>query len=341
MNDGGRRRLGSVVLGLLALGVLALVGWGIVRRSSRKRVQVAIYLGESTQGLAVGSAVRLRGITLGEVRSIRIASDGRLIEVESALWWDRLVELGLADPAQPFGPGHGPFAPPGFYAYLAPVGFTDLRTIELDFFAEDRVLEFPPPPGAPWAHIPGVQSTSQAIKEFVETTFARSGPGLLRGIETITELDEQTRDLDGQALHARLSARLDELEEAFAGPSLVEKLAGSIRTGREGLELLRAEVAAVQSALSAKRPGEARERVDELLERLARADPGAQAAALREGLQDQERTVTELREQTTALRAALREARDWLDSLRDDASAVAGDRDGLLSAPRPAESPPR
>ena len=104
MNDGGRRRLGSVVLGLLALGVVALVGWGLVRRSSRKRVQVAIYLGESTQGLAVGSPVRLRGITLGEVRSIRIASDGRLIEVESALWWDRLVELGLADPAQPFTP---------------------------------------------------------------------------------------------------------------------------------------------------------------------------------------------------------------------------------------------
>ena len=330
-------RLGCATAALVALSLGGLLGWGVVRSSQRRSVEAYVYLGESSAGLYPGSPVRLRGVTLGEVREVAVASDGLLIEVRCALWWDSLVELELVDPTKPFGPEQGPFAPPGFYAYLAEVGLTDLRMLTLDFFPADRVTEYPRPDDAPWAHVPAVKSTSQTMKEFVQTRLAGSGPGLQAAVEQLERLEVQSRGLDGARMRRRVSAELDALEQLLEGRPLGEAAAARLKRSHEGLAELRAGVAAVHSALGGS--PEIRGRIDTLIERLEQAHVGDRLAKAREAMRQQQAAAQELGAAVVELRRSARGASGWLRDFADALGGVAADGDGLLLAPE-AEGPP-
>lgn len=331
------RRLGCATAALVALVVGGLLGWGVVRSSRRTSVEASVYLGESSAGLYPGSPVRLRGVTLGEVREVAVASDGRLIEVRCALWWDSLVELELVDPDEPLGPEQGPFAPPGFYAYLAEVGLTDLRILTLDFFPADRVTQYPLPDDAPWAHIPAVKSTSQTMKEFVQTRLAGSGPGLQAAIEQLERFEVKSRDLDGARIHARVSTQLDEIERLLEGRPLGEAAAERLKQGHAGLAELRAGVASVRSALGGS--PEIRKRVEALIERLEQAQVGERLAKARESMLQQQVGAKELGVALLELRRSVRAASGWLRGFSDAIGGLSSDPDGLLVSPG-AEGPP-
>jgi hypothetical protein len=100
-------------LGLfVVVGLVAMVGalfWLGARRFQRTSFPAVSYFDESVQGLDVGSPVKFRGVTVGNVADITIAPDHRHVQVTSDIYVDALQRLGLGDRAP--APGRGVHEP--------------------------------------------------------------------------------------------------------------------------------------------------------------------------------------------------------------------------------------
>jgi len=165
-------------LGLfVVVGVsLFLVLMVVLGASSLKKESVAYetYFDESVQGLDVGSPVKFRGVTIGNVSAIDIAPDRRHVEVTSAITVSQLVSLKLVDTSQkarllPFN-RHRPvtLAVPGdLRMQLESAGITGVKFISIDFFdVKDNPppdLPFPVPPN----YIPAAASTLKSLEDAV------------------------------------------------------------------------------------------------------------------------------------------------------------------------------
>src|SRR5437899_1650471 len=84
-------------------------------------------LDASVQGLAVGSPVKFRGVTVGTVREITIAPDHRHVQVTADMYVDALVRLGLSTRAPESAEE---FIAPSLRVQLASVGITGVRFIQ-------------------------------------------------------------------------------------------------------------------------------------------------------------------------------------------------------------------
>ena len=77
------------LVGLFVLSGLALVVATLIWLGASKYLQKAntymTYFNESVSGLDVDSPVKYRGVTVGRVSGIRVASDGKLVEVELSI----------------------------------------------------------------------------------------------------------------------------------------------------------------------------------------------------------------------------------------------------------------
>ena len=78
-----------VTVGFL-IGVVAIIWLGATRYFKKGPTYVS-YFDESVQGLKVDSSVRYRGVEAGRVKSIRVAPDGRLIEVMMKIYLKNVI----------------------------------------------------------------------------------------------------------------------------------------------------------------------------------------------------------------------------------------------------------
>src|SRR5215510_1476778 len=263
-------KLGLFVVTALAVVVLATfwVGSNLFQRES---FEVISYFDESVQGLELGSPVKWRGVTVGTVRDITVAPDGRHVQVTSDIFVDSLKRLGLEPPRR-----GGAFIDPNLRVQLASAGITGIRFLQTDFF--DPVRHPPPklPFEPPWNYVPSTPSTLKGVEESVVEILNRF-PGVEGRAEealgalhsTLASVDELVAMLraDGGAFNAllvqlgstakRLELALKEAElgnttaslrttsgqlgEAAAGVSDArEELAASLVALREALESVRA-----------------------------------------------------------------------------------------------------
>jgi phospholipid/cholesterol/gamma-HCH transport system substrate-binding protein len=120
-----------VVVGFL----FAVVGASVFGIASMRKetTKYHTYFNESVQGLDVGSAVKFRGVTIGNVSAIEIAPDHRLVDVVSELDVNDIKRLGLSEVAKP--KHKTKFAiPPDLRAQLGSQGMTGVKFIAIDFF---------------------------------------------------------------------------------------------------------------------------------------------------------------------------------------------------------------
>ncbi|AMV70892.1 MlaD family protein [Desulfuromonas carbonis] len=206
--------LGAFVTGavILALGALALFGSGWLRKDVRVNV---VYFSGSVKGLTIGAPVMFRGVTIGQVKDIRVIFDTReltfripvLIETDM----ERIQAVGADQPGT--GPGQG--ATDAFIDLLVKRGLraqlqmlslvTGQLFVQLDIFPESE------------AHFVGKGGDYQEI------------PTVLSSFEEVSKTLEQI-PLD--QLVQKVVTTLDGLENLVNSPELGE----SVRTLNETLQ---------------------------------------------------------------------------------------------------------
>jgi paraquat-inducible protein B len=285
-------KLGFFVLAALA-AVVAVTFWLGSHLFQRKSFEAISYFDESVQGLELGSPVKWRGVTVGTVRDITVAPDGRHVQVTSDIFVDALERLGLKPPK----PG-GAFIDPNLRVQLATAGITGIRFLQTDFF--DPVRHPPPklPFEPPWNYVPSTPSTLKGVEESVVEILNRLPAVEGQAEEALGALHDTLASVDGlvAALRAddgsfqhllvqlqRTAARLEgALKEAELGNTTasLRTSSGQVGDAAAGLSDAREELTASLIALretleSVRTLADSLERDPSALLRGARSDDAA------------------------------------------------------------------
>ena len=179
------------------------------------------YFNESVQGLDVGSAVKLRGVRVGRVASIRVHYDANSRQSQVAV----VAEL---DP-KVISDNEGKLIPTtdrptlqrlideGLRAKIDLVGITGLQFVELDFFDP---LQFPPPAPvgeSPYAVVPTLRSglselfanLTKVANNLNKVDFA----GMARELQSLlATANRQVGEADLKKLVAKVTAAAESIE---------------------------------------------------------------------------------------------------------------------------------
>ena len=235
----------------LRVGILILVGLGVgvgfvlfftAGKLGRNTQTFETYIRESVQGLSVGTAVRFRGVQLGEVREINLvaaeyvpppggfSSAYQRVIVRFALDLSRLREQADVEKAVEYG----------LRARLASTGITGVGYLELDFVDAERF----PPEERPWQpaypEIPAIASTIAQVTSVAEQLAQRISNLPIEAILTdmsglLTDLRRQVND--GDVAQASRAARetLETLQRTVTElnlPALSTELRGTVADAR-------------------------------------------------------------------------------------------------------------
>ncbi|WP_421988666.1 MlaD family protein [Roseococcus sp.] len=176
-----------------SVGLMVLVGLGLLltfvffltqSRLTGSSTVLETYLRESVQGLEVGSPVRYRGVSVGRVTAIGLASaeyrrpEGvpfanafQLVVVRFAVDLQRVGDIPAAEDAVKLG----------LRARLTSQGITGVSYIELDFVDPDQFAPSTVPWTPAYTWIPSVPSTVAQVQTAAETVMRQ-----LQGIDFAT-----------------------------------------------------------------------------------------------------------------------------------------------------------
>ena len=234
-----RWKLGLFVLGGVAASITGLVYVGMHELKREFHVAYA-YFDEALTGLEDGSPVKFRGVTIGTVQQIRVASDKKHLRVRAALFDDYLRDLGL-DVSKV--EGECPL-PDNLRAQVVMSWVTGTSFVQVDFFPDPprgpQQLPFPVP--SDQVTLRTVPSTAKSLEDAsrdvlrelpVIASTGRELVELLRTELQAARLPEVSRQL--QSVLQNLDATLTEVQRsgvvAAAGTTLaaVRDAAGSLR----------------------------------------------------------------------------------------------------------------
>ncbi|MBL8756632.1 MAG: MCE family protein [Planctomycetes bacterium] len=211
-----RWKLGLFVVAGCAASLTGLTYLGM-RELQHEVHYVLAYFDEAVTGLEEGSPVKFRGVTIGVVDEIRVASDRKHLRVQAALYDAKLVRLGLrAEDAT--GPCR---LPPNLRAQLVMSWVTSTSFLQVDFFPD-------PPSGPQQLPFPVEEDTLRTVKSTAKSledasrevlrelpvmaTSARELVELLRTELQGARLADVSRQL--QAVLARIDGALQDLDRA-------------------------------------------------------------------------------------------------------------------------------
>jgi ABC-type transporter Mla subunit MlaD len=190
-------------LGLLAIiALVALVATGFVlglRATRKPTVTYHVYFDESVQGLDSGSPVKFRGVQIGSVSGIRIAPDGRFVDVSIGLdaTESRLLDVDALRPE--------------LRAQLGIQGLTGVKFIDIDFFEDAKPEELPFPPAR--RHIATQPSLLKGLESGVNSV-GRRVPALIdRAMGTLETMDRILADIDRAGIPRRVVDTLDSVNQ--------------------------------------------------------------------------------------------------------------------------------
>lgn len=334
-----------VAVFLLCAGVIVLGGGKLFERT----FIVETYMTESVEGISKGSAVKYRGIELGQVSNVMIASrkyssdafkDGRIgtaVLLELAIRTEALNNPSLETVTSWL---QQKAVPAGLRARTAASGLTGPAFIELVYLDPD---EFPPPKLSwtpPDLYIPSVPSTTQVLVSAVQSilkklekldvdAIASDADTLLKNVNAkFSDLDTKKITDEAVAFIAEVRKSNDRLQQILNNPSIDPAIADL----RETLETAKESTARIDELLHDPR-------VEKLLANLDRAGDQLPPA-----LQDIRRAVrridrlVETQQATiesalTELNEALRNVKNITDDAQQNPARI------LFGEPPPAAKP--
>jgi paraquat-inducible protein B len=201
------------------LGLFVIVGTGLAfvaaaffgtRNLRKETVSYHSYFDESVTGLEVGSPVKFRGVTIGNVSSVDVAPDRRHVAVTYELGVSVLGQLGLAKGGQ--GQHTKISVPPDLRAQLGSMGVTGVKYILIDFFD----IRSNPTPSLPFSvsanYIPAASSMMKNIEDSVVRAVDEF-PKLASEMSKMLErFNHMLADFDDQKLPDKATALLAKVD---------------------------------------------------------------------------------------------------------------------------------
>ena len=169
-------KIGLFVIGGLALLIAILFFLGMTDIFTNKAT-VQTFFSESVQGLTVGSAVKYRGVPIGNVTKISIRVTDKLVQVDMAVELEHFVSGGeKGQQRSDFRRFFQSELEQGMRCRLEYAGITGMRYIDFDYFATPgQTLPEPPAgilePGT--LYIPAVPSPFRDILKAIGTSLDR------------------------------------------------------------------------------------------------------------------------------------------------------------------------
>ena len=169
-------KIGLFVIGGLALLIAILFFLGMTDIFTNKAT-VQTFFSESVQGLTVGSAVKYRGVPIGNVTKISIRVTDKLVQVDMAVELEHFVSGGeKGQQRSDFRRFFQSELEQGMRCRLEYAGITGMRYIDFDYFATPgQTLPEPPAgmlePGT--LYIPAVPSPFRDIQKAIGTSLDR------------------------------------------------------------------------------------------------------------------------------------------------------------------------
>lgn len=320
-------------------GVVGLVFWlGGSRVSEGHKYET--YFPESVQGLDPGAAVKFRGVTVGQVRSIRLASAVYTPQVEMNLsnHASRLVVVTFVVDPRRVGklPKATDAVTAGLRARIASAGITGLAYIELDFV---KTTSYPPPPNYDWRPrfdvIPSIPSTFTQVQNAGTNLLAKLNAFDLAGLQNrlFATLDVMHASLQHGPAHqalANTALLLADLDTAVKQADL-PALSRSLRQAAAGVTAL-AQGPQTKASLAA---------AQQAMRKLSDASAGLPAliASVRNLVAHLDRTQADL---AASLAPVLRDAQAAAANLRELSATLARYPAGaLLAGPPPMKQEPK
>jgi ABC-type transporter Mla subunit MlaD len=223
-------KIGLFVIGAVVIGMLALVILGS-GRLLHKRVTAETYINESVQGLDVGSAVRYRGVQIGNVTDMDFVHNQYPVEAKLGV---RYVLIRMTLDPSAFGVGYGNQIDAflrneiksGLRVRMSAQGLTGSSYLEMDYMDPERN----PPLAISWQplhyYVPSATSTIARMSESIEK--------ILQKLEA-TQFETVVNDL-----HGLITTMQKEIEGAKLGSihdeiaAFLEKASGEVKSAKLG-----------------------------------------------------------------------------------------------------------
>jgi ABC-type transporter Mla subunit MlaD len=169
------------------------------RNIPKESVTYASYFDESVTGLEVGSPVKFRGVTIGNVSAIELAQDRRHVKVSFELTVAVLRQLGIATV---HGEKTQMTSAPNVRTQLSQTGVTGVKYVQIDFFDE----------GAPKEELPFtvhgnyIPATPSSLKN-IETSVVHAADRLPELTNQLLILLERVNRIAGEVEEQQLPTR--------------------------------------------------------------------------------------------------------------------------------------
>jgi ABC-type transporter Mla subunit MlaD len=200
-----------VVLGVgILMGVLVFVG---ARGFQAQTIRYTTYYDESVQGLDIGSPVKFRGVTIGNVSGIGIAADNRHVEVAFEVAVKDLTALGLSA-------GKGTRAkmkvPDDLRIQLASAGITGVKFLLIDYFKPESSPRPALPFLAPENYIPAAPSVMKNLEDSVVNAVDRF-PELAEQLGVVmSRLGDVLTEVENEKLPQRMRSTMTQVDALVA-----------------------------------------------------------------------------------------------------------------------------
>ena len=193
MNHTNYYKLGLFVMAGLVLIMVVLV-WLGATDWNRSTQTIVTYFDESVQGLEVGSPIKFRGVTVGTVSEISVASDLRHVRVTSLVYQDVLRKLGFKETDK--RALQGARSDGLLRIQLVSPGLTGVKFLSIDFFDPHRFPEekLPFDPGE--NYLPSTPSTYKNIEEAAVDLGVQLPMLTMRASETLQRLANSVEDME-------------------------------------------------------------------------------------------------------------------------------------------------
>ncbi|MFP4378886.1 MAG: MlaD family protein [Candidatus Sumerlaeia bacterium] len=212
-------KVGIFVIMAVIIAILALVVLG-ADVLLKQRIVVETYLDQSVQGLDIGSAVRYRGVQVGNIKTIDFVYNYYREAHEEGL---RYVLIRMNIDPKPFGLEDArkllydalqPEIENGLRVRMRPQGITGAFYVELDYVDTERFTFFQPEWVPEYPYIPSVPSTISRISDSFEKILSKFENMELG--ELFTNLNDVLMELKTGLSGARLAKLHDEASELIA-----------------------------------------------------------------------------------------------------------------------------